>query len=363
MFSILDKYISKTIFYNILATLFVLVSLSGVIKFVDQLRKIGQGTYTASGALIYTILSIPKDIELFFPMGALLGALIGLGALMQNRELIAMQALGFTRIKIAKSVMTITIPLIFIMMIVSEFISPLGEQIAHNYRDNKLINTTLHLNHIGVWAKDNENFVFIKNIYRPNYIFGITIYCFGKSYDTNRPLQIIQHAKSAKYNTNKKLWILEQVDQSDFSNIRQIKHTYTLRQNWHTSLIPKKLQVLALNPETLSIRGLYSYTKYFQQTGQISIRYKFNLWRKIFDPLSLIVMMLMAISFLFGPLQYAAMNIRIVVGVILGFLFYVLNQIFGLLSLICHTPPILGALLPSIIFFTISLVMLVTWKS
>ncbi|VFP80687.1 LPS export ABC transporter permease LptG [Candidatus Erwinia haradaeae] len=362
MLNILDRYICKTIFYNILATLFVLVSLSSVIKFVDQLRKIGQGTYTALGALIYTILSIPKDIELFFPMGALLGALIGLGLLTQNRELIAMQALSFTRVKIAKSVMTITIPLIFIMMVIGEFIAPIGEQIAHNYRDNKLINTTLRFNRVGVWAKDNENFIFIKNIYRPNYIFGVTIYCFGKSFGKNRPLQIIKYAKSAKYNIYKKFWILEQVDQSDFRNIRQIKHTHVLHQTWRTSLIPKKLQVIALNPETLSIRGLYSYAKYFQKTGQASIRYKFNLWRRIFDPLSLMVMILMAISFLFGPLQHAAMNIRIIVGVILGFLFYVLNQIFGLLSLICHTPPILGALLPSMIFFTVSLVMLVTWK-
>ncbi|VFP88490.1 LPS export ABC transporter permease LptG [Candidatus Erwinia haradaeae] len=362
MLNILDKYICKTIFYNILATLFVLVSLSSVIKFVDQLRKIGQGTYTALGAMIYTTFSIPKDIELFFPMGALLGALIGLGTLTQNRELIAMQALSFTRVKIAKSVMTITIPLIFIMMVISEFIAPIGEQIAHNYRDNKLMNTTLSLNQMGVWAKDNENFVFIKHIYRSNYIFGLTIYCFGQSFDKNRPLQIIKYAKSAKYNTNKKFWILEQVDQADFRNIKQIKHTYALHQNWRTSIIPEKLQIIALNPETLSIRGLYSYTKYFQQTGQVSMRYRFNLWRKIFDPLSLMVMILMAISFLFGPFQDITINIKIVIGVILGFVFYVLNQLFGLLSVICHIHPLLGALLPSIIFFTISLVILVAWK-
>ncbi|MCG4322847.1 LptF/LptG family permease, partial [Escherichia coli] len=68
MFGVLDRYIGKTIFNTIIMTLFMLVSLSGIIKFVDQLRKVGQGEYTALSAGMYTLLSVPKDIEIFFPM-------------------------------------------------------------------------------------------------------------------------------------------------------------------------------------------------------------------------------------------------------------------------------------------------------
>ncbi|SQC39691.1 Permease [Klebsiella pneumoniae] len=46
---------------------------------VDQLKKSGQGSYDALGAGLYTILSVPKDIQIFFPMAALLGALLGWG--------------------------------------------------------------------------------------------------------------------------------------------------------------------------------------------------------------------------------------------------------------------------------------------
>ncbi len=38
-FGVLDRYIGKTIFTTIMMTLFMLVSLSGIIKFVDQLKK------------------------------------------------------------------------------------------------------------------------------------------------------------------------------------------------------------------------------------------------------------------------------------------------------------------------------------
>ena len=76
-FGVLDRYIGKTIFTTIMMTLFMLVSLSGIIKFVDQLKKAGQGSYDALGAGMYTLLSVPKDVQIFFPMAALLGALLG----------------------------------------------------------------------------------------------------------------------------------------------------------------------------------------------------------------------------------------------------------------------------------------------
>lgn len=59
-FGVLDRYIGKTIFTTIMMTLFMLVSLSGIIKFVDQLKKAGQGSYDALGAGMYTLLSVRK---------------------------------------------------------------------------------------------------------------------------------------------------------------------------------------------------------------------------------------------------------------------------------------------------------------
>ena len=90
----------------------------------------------------------------------------------------------------------------------------------------------------------------------------------------------------------------------------------------------------------------------------MSGRYQLNMWSKIFQPLSVAVMMLMALSFIFGPLRSVSMGMRVVTGISFGFLFYVLDQIFGPLSLVYNIPPILGALLPSAAFFAISVYML-----
>lgn len=111
-------------------------------------------------------------------------------------------------------------------------------------------------------------------------------------------------------------------------------------------------------PDALSISGLYNYTKYLKQSGQMSGRYQLNMWSKIFQPLSVAVMMLMALSFIFGPLRSVSMGMRVVTGISFGFLFYVLDQIFGPLSLVYNIPPVLGALLPSAAFFAVSVYML-----
>ncbi|MFG1174036.1 LPS export ABC transporter permease LptG [Erwiniaceae bacterium CAU 1747] len=354
MFGVLDRYIGKTIFNTIMATLFMLVSLSGIIKFVDQLRKTGQGEYTAAGAWLYTVLSIPKDIEIFFPMAALLGALLGLGTLAQRSELVVMQASGFTRLQIAASVMKTAIPLVLLTMAIGEFVAPQGEQMARNYRAQQLVGGSLLSTQGGLWAKDGDNFIFIERIRDDNQLAGISIYSFNH----DRRLQSVRYAASAKYNAGNKVWELSQVDQSDLTDPEQVKGSQTLSGEWKTSLTPDKLGVVALDPEALSIRGLYNYTKYLEQSGQTPGRYQLNMWSKIFQPLSVAVMMLMALSFIFGPLRSVSMGFRVVVGISFGFLFYVLDQIFGPLSLVYHIPPLLGALLPSAAFFALSVFLL-----
>ncbi len=131
---------------------------------------------------------------------------------------------------------------------------------------------------------------------------------------------------------------------------------------WKTNLTPDKLGVVALDPDALSISGLYNYVKYLKQSGQESKRYQLNMWSKIFSPLSVAVMMLMALSFIFGPLRSVPMGVRVVTGICFGFLFYVLDQIFGPLSLVYSIPPILGALLPSGLFLVISMYLLLKKK-
>ncbi len=355
MFGVLDRYIGKTILNTIMTTLFLLVSLSGIIKFVEQLRKVGKGSYSALDAGLFTVLNVPSDLEVFFPMAALLGALLGLGMLAQRSELVVMQASGFSRLQIAIAVMKTALPLVIISMFIGEYVAPKGYEIAHDYRSQQTVGESLLATQNGLWAKDGNKFIFIRHIKDKDHLQGISIYDF----DPTKHLNSITYAEQGLWQSDTQSWLLTQVERSQLSDPKQIEGSQRLTEQWKTALTPEKLGVVALDPDALSIRGLRDYINYLKQSGQTTERYRLNMYSKIIQPFSVAVMMLMALSFIFGPLRSVSMGFRVLTGISFGFLFYVLDKIFGPLSLVYGFPPILGAILPSLLFFTISLFLLV----
>lgn len=164
MINTLDRYIGKSILGAIFATLMTLVGLSAIIKFVEQFRSVGKGTYDIWQAVIFTGLTIPKDIEAFFPMAALLGALIALGNLASRSELVIMQSAGFSRFKIGIAVMKTALPLVVFTMIIGEWGIPQTEQFARDMRAKALSGGSILSIKNGVWAKDGHHFVFVRRV-------------------------------------------------------------------------------------------------------------------------------------------------------------------------------------------------------
>lgn len=191
-FGVLDRYIGKTIFTTIMMTLFMLVSLSGIIKFVDQLKKPGRELRRVRRRNVY-LAERAEDVQIFFPMAALLGALLGLGMLAQRSELVVMQASGFTRMQVALSVMKTAIPLVLLTMAIGEWVAPQGEQMARNYRAQAMYGGSLLSTQQGLWAKDGNNFVYIERVKGDEELGGISIYAFNE----NRRLQSVRYAAAA----------------------------------------------------------------------------------------------------------------------------------------------------------------------
>lgn len=348
-FGTLDRYIGRHIFNTIIMTLFILVSLSSIIKFTDQLRKVGEGHYSIFAAAIYTLLSIPTDITIFFPMAALLGGVLGLGALATRSELVVIQVSGFSYIQIILSVMKTAVPLVLLGMIISEWVAPLAHQAASNYRTKMIYGGSFIATQSGVWAKDKSDFIYIERVINHHELSDVYIYHF----DENYRLISIRRAANAIFKND--AWQLSQVDESNLNDPKRIEGSQTLSEKWETSLTPDKLSIVAMDPDSLSISGLYHYVKYLKQVAQESHRYELKMWQKIFSPFSIAVMMLLSLSFIFGPLRSVATGIRVLTGICSGFIFYLLDQVFGPLSLVYRFPPILGAALPSFLFFSMGL--------
>lgn len=342
MFKIFDWYLARTLLGTTFVSLSVLVGLSSLIKFIEQLRKVGTGSYDLTVAGVYVLLSMPREIEQFFPMATLIGGLIGMGVLASNSELTVMQAAGMSRWNIIVSAMKSALLMVLFVMALGEWVAPVAETKAKEIRTQAISGGSLFATDRLTWAKDGDKFVSIGEVLDRDALRDVSIYEF----DSSRHLTRITVARDAKYTEN--AWTLNRVKQTEFSG--DVNTTSTFEMQWPSTLTPDKLGVVTVKPEALSISGLSEYITYLDNNSQDSSRYTLAFWRKLAQPLTVGVMLLVALSFIFGPLRSVTMGARIIMGVLTGFGFFIANEVFGPLSLVYQIPPFLGAILPSVLF-------------
>ncbi|WED22178.1 LPS export ABC transporter permease LptG [Vibrio sp. JC009] len=352
MFKILDIYIGKTIIATSSIVLATLIGLSGIIKYVEQLRKVGRGTYDLLQALYFVLLSVPRDIEMFFPMAALLGALIGLGMLAASSELTVMQASGYSKLDIGLSVLKTAVPLMLIVMLLGQWGAPQAQKMARELRAFSISGGQIVSVRSGVWARDAGDFIFIGRV-DDNQLKAINLWRFNKE----KKLDEVIYAARASYIGDNK-WQMKDVQITDMANDVEISKVRLDSYEWSTSLAPDKLAIVTVKPEELALSGLYDYVSYLKASEQDASRYELAFWRKITQPFSIAVMMLMALSFVFGPLRSVTMGARILSGVIAGFTFYISSEFFGPLSLVYSIPPFVGAIAPSLVFLSVAIMLL-----
>lgn len=352
MFGILDRYIGRTVLLAILGCTFMLVGLSSLIKFVEQLQNVGDGTFTTWDAGLRVILLIPGQIVLFFPMAALLGGVVGLGQMASSSELVIFQATGLSRARIVMSSMKTVIPAMILVMLLGEYVAPLGEQKSQDIKTTAVSDGKITATANGIWIKEGTNFINIGALFRDGTLRDIKMYHF----DINSELQQIIQAKQAKYYSH--AWHMNDAIIVDVTKKERITHQTSNEWAWPTNLTPDKLAVVSVSPDELSGQGLYQYIRYMKANGQNADDYELELWRKVVSPLSVIAMLLLGASTIFGPLRSVSMGARLITGVLIGFTFYVVNQVVGPFSLVYSVPPVVGATLPSVLFMGVAVYLL-----
>lgn len=348
---ILDRYIGRTILAATFLSLFVLVGLSGIIKFVEQMKSVGKGTYDVMHALYFVVLKMPVEIAEFFPMAALIGALIGLGTLASSSELVVMQAAGLSKLRIAGSVLKTAIPMVIMVMVLGEFVAPVTDKEAYSMRSQAKQGQQKVSNKYGVWVKDADSFVSVGRMNSKAELFDVQLFFFDKSMK-------LDHAMVARKGTYQEgFWLLQNISTTTFK--ADTTETETAPEFiWKTELTPKKLEVILSDPDRMSMRDIYNYISYLENNEQDASRYWLSLWRKAVLPFTVVVMMLLSVSFIFGGLRTVTMGTRLIFGIASGFLFHVLGELFGPFSLVFELPPLFGALAPSILVFLIAMYLL-----
>lgn len=347
---ILDRYIAATVIGSSMMTLLVLASLAAFFSFLGQLGDLSD-TFGVWQAAEYVLFTLPRRAYEVFPTSVLLGSLLGLGALANNSELVVMRAAGLSVRRITWSVIKAGVLLMLAAVLLGEVIGPPGEQYAQTMRAAAQSKSISLQGDYGFWARDGSRFVHIRQVLPGTRLEDISIF----EYNNKQELQSVTKADSARYENNK--WLLTDIRQSKIST--QGVSTYVLENTyWESLLKPEVLDVLPVQPENLSANSLHKYVKHLQNNNLDSRRYELAFWVKLVTPLSAIVMLIVAMPFVFGPLRSTGTGLRILIGVLVGMGFFLLNQGLNQMGLVYGLNPMLSAIMPSVLFALIGLIAL-----
>lgn len=343
---ILDKYIGRTIVINVIFVMAVLVALSGVISFAGEFGSIGRANYTIWLAIEYTLLRIPTQIYEFFPLASLLGALLGLGALANRSELIIIRSAGVSLPRIAFSIMKAAFLLMLLAAIIGEFIAPPAKQYAQKLRVKAMASQISLNTEYGLWVRDGRNFVHVERVDNEGRLIGIYLYNF----DERLRLQAVTHAISAEYHDDG--WLLKGVKKSFMGD--QIITTTSLPEMTGVDLLPPDvIKIVTVEPDMLSMFHLVEYIQYLYDNGLDSTRYNLAFWNKLIAPLTIAIMIMIAIPFVFGSLRTTSVGGRILLGFLIGVGFFILNRLTGQAGLVYHIHPAISASTPTFVVFII----------
>lgn len=340
---IISRYIAKQVLGSILIVLLLLVGIQSFIQLAAQLQDVGKGDYGLGQAFLFVPLMLPSDIYLLFPMAALIGSLIGLGRLAQYSELTVMRASGVSKAQVVRSVLIMASVLLILMTLIGELLGPFTRDIALNMKNEALSGGQTLSTKDGTWVRDHRDFLHIRNVLSADRIAGITRY----SFDNDHHLVIASYSKEGKYADGR--WTFYDVDESHFSPNHVQKQHYKELQ-WSFTVDPVHLGLQEVDPNQMNLVQLKDYI-HFRKHGGLGLGiFEFVFWKRIFTPLSALVMILIAVPFIFGPLRSRPMGVRILSGIVAGFVFYILNQFLGPFSLVFEFPPIFAAAAPMVLF-------------
>ncbi|MCJ8158248.1 LPS export ABC transporter permease LptG [Sphingomonas sp. LaA6.9] len=301
----------------------------------------------------YVTLRVPQIVARFLPFSVLLGTLITLITLNQNSEVISMKASGL-------SAHQVLAPLILASLLVAAISFTFNERIVARASDtldrwekadfgplpkDKALQTN-------VWVRDGNNLIHAAEVRgrgATTRLDKITVY----DREADSLLQIVE-APTARLSPQG--WTL--TDATRFKVAQGTSEpmgTITIGQD----IRPDQFTLAQVDPDGLSFMALREAIADLKDAGRPTRALEANLWHKISGPMSSVLMPLLGAVAAFGLARSGQLFLRAVIGMALGFAYFVADN-FGLaMGNLGAYPPWLAAWGPFLLFFLIGETVLV----
>lgn len=345
---IISRYLTREVLAGVGLALLVVVGLDALMAFIAELKDIGQGRYDLWQALQFVVMTLPRRTQEALPVAILLGGLMGLGRLASGSELVVLRAAGISHGQLIMALMKMGLVLMLVSWLWGEFVVPPTEQFARSERSLAQSNGALLQSRYGIWARDGASFVHIRDLASGGELGDVDIYEF----DGQGRLVLASHATRAV--PDDEFWTLEGLARSRISETG-VQTQQIQSERWASLLSPDLLNVVLTEPSYLSARDLFQYIRYLHGNGLDARIYELAFWNRVISPLNILVMLVFVVPFVLGPLRNSGTGQRVMLGILLGVVFYLLNRTYYQLGQVYDLSPILSSVFPGLLFLAIGL--------
>lgn len=350
--NILHRYLAKEIFASTLFVFAALLSLFAFFDLIQELGDLGKGQYRLPQILAFVALGLPSHIYGLFPIAVLIGTLFALAQFSANSEFTVMRISGLSTQRFALSLMQTGLVFVLLTLLFGEFVTPAAERMAQQLRLKATSSVVAQEFRSGLWIKDAQSFVNVREILPDTTLLGVKIFEF----DHNYHLKTVSYADRGHHEEDGR-WLLEDVSQTHFEGEKAVVEKLP-QLSWNSVLNPDILSVLLVVPEQMSAWSLYQYVQHLRDNKQKTTRYEIALWSKLAYPFATLVMMIFALPFAYHQSRSGGVSGKIFVGIMVGLSFHLLNRVFAHLGLLNDWPPLFSASFPALAFLAAALAML-----
>ena len=335
------------------------LALFSFIDLVDELRWVVSSDpngYQVRHALAFVAtLSVSTLYELI-PITVLIGSVFVMARLAENSEFTVLRTSGLGPWRAMAIMLRLGLVFVVVTFVIGDFLAPAADRAGQLLRAKYVREITV--GQTGAWLRDKQAY----HAYAVN--VGVL-----QSDGTMRRVRIVEFnnagrivstsdARSGQFGADD-TWILHNVTRTEFAT-ESTTGILAPRQElaeyrWPTGLTSEMVSVALLRPERMPTIDLFQFMRHLESNGQSSQRYAIEFWRKVFYPLSCLVMVVLALPFAYLHFRTRGISTFVFVGVMTGISFFLLNNVFGHFGNLRNWWPWLTAAAPGLIYTLMSL--------
>ena len=325
---------------------------------VDELRWVGRAgdNYQISHAMLYVALSLPKHLYELLPITVLIGTIFVMARLAQSSEFTIMRTSGLGPWRALSTLLILGCAFVALTFAVGDYIAPASERAATLVK--ALRSGEISTGATGAWLKERQgdhSFAVNVRAIDPNgHMRSVRIFEFDERGRVASTLQ----AEQATFDDGAEAWNLQQVRRNVFTQEGdqvRVSRTQEATLRWPTRISPDMVAASLLKPDKMATIDLFHYIRHLEANGQAAQRYEIEFWRKVFYPLSCLVMVVLSLPFAYLHFRSGGIAGYVFGGVMAGISFFLLNNVFGFAGNLQNWSPWLTAAAPGLIYSVLSL--------